>query len=272
MNPSRVISATLLTMLGLALPRAWASKFTLFSSVWGDAIVVTDMTPAGRTVTPPTPAKPVYFQGLSLGSKLGSIPGDVIPEKRKFDQFIAKILARQGYLPAEPGVHEPTLFLIVQWGYLAPRVSDTSHISYMVWFLGYDPNKDIGANWSPNFLGPEVFLRDFRSRVVETIFDTAGEPAYGIIVTAFEYKSASTNHPIAYWQTRVGLAAVGKTMAQALPTMIVAAGPAIGRETASPLLRDADKARQGHVDLGQLKVVGYEDDPVPRRPSPDTKK
>jgi hypothetical protein len=230
----------------------------LFSSVWGDAIVITDMTPAGRAVTPPTPAKPVYFQGLSLGSKLGTVPGDVIPEKGKFDLFVAKILAQQGYLPAKPGVNEPTLFLVLQWGYLKPL---WSNMSYLTWFLGYDPNRDIGANWTPNFLGPEVFLQDFRSRVTETILDTARDSAYGIIVTAFEYKSANTAKPIAYWQTRVGLSANGKTMAQALPTMIVAAGPKIGRETDGPTLRDADEARQGHVDLGQLKVVGYEDDP-----------
>ncbi len=263
MKTFRVIAAIFLTMLGLALPRAWASKFNLFSSVWGDAVVVTDMTPAGRALTPPTPAKPVYYRGLSLGSKLGSIPGDVIPEEKKFDQFVAKILAKQGYLATAPGVHEPTLFLVVQWGYITSRWND------MAWFLGYDPNKDVGANWTPNFLGPEVFLRNFRSRVIDTVLDTMSGPAYGIIVTAFEYKSAKTEKPVTYWQTRVGLAANRKTMAQALPTMIVAAGPTIGRETTSPVLTDADEARQGHVDLGTLKVVGYEDDP-PAPPRPDS--
>ena len=266
MKSSRVIAATLLLMLGFATPRAWASKFMLFKSVWGDAIVVTDMTTAGRALTPPTPAKPVYFRGQSLGSKLGSIPGDVIPEEKKFDQFVAKILAKQGYLPARPGVHEPTLFLVVQWGYITPRWNNMS------WFLGYDPNKDVGANWTPNFLGPEVFLKDFRSRVVETVIDTMSDAAYGIIVTAFDYKSASTSSPIAYWQTRVGLPAVGKTMAVALPTMIAAAGPTIGRETDGPVLSDADDARPGHVDLGELKVVGYEDDPVPPGQAPAKKK
>src|SRR5579859_4285238 len=118
MNSFRVLAATLLITLSVALPRAWASKFTLFSSVWGDAVVITDMTPAGRLLVPASPAKPVYYRGLSLGSRLGSIPGDVMPEEKKFDEFVAKILAKQGYLPATPGLHEPTLFLIVQWGYL----------------------------------------------------------------------------------------------------------------------------------------------------------
>jgi hypothetical protein len=266
MKTSPVAIVTALTCLALALPQAGASKFTVFSSVWGDAIVITDMTAAGRHVTPPTPDKPVYYRGVSLGSKLGTIPGDVMPEEKKFDEFVAKILAKQGFLSAAPGRQEPTLFLVVQWGYLRPEMSN------LAWFLGYDPNKDVGANWTPNFLGPEVFLTDFRSHVVNIVLDALKEPAYGIIVTAFEFKSANTAQPVAYWQTRVGLPAVGKSMAAALPTMIAAAGPTIGRETDGPVLSDADEARPGHVDLGELQVIGYEDPSVSRRPPPVAKK
>lgn len=74
------------------------------------------------------------------------------------------------------------------------------------------------------------------SREIETILDHAAQPIYGIIVTACEYKSASTPNPITYWQTRIGLPANGKSMIQALPTMVIAAGATIGRETDSPVL------------------------------------
>ncbi|HWA87074.1 MAG TPA: hypothetical protein VG710_12675 [Opitutus sp.] len=245
-----------LVVATLVLPHAWASKFALFSRAWGDAVVNTDMTQAGRALTPATPEKPVYYRGLSLGSKLGSIPGDIAPAEKKFDEFVAKILAKQGYLGVKPGdARVPALFLVVQWGYITPRSPQ-----YMLWFLGYDPDQDIGAPSNPVMLGPEVFLRNFRSQEVETILDYAQEPAYGIIITAFDFKSASTDRPIVFWQTRVGLPAVGKSMAQALPVMAVAAGPTIGRETKSPVLGDTDNSARGHVDLGELKVVGYEDD------------
>jgi len=253
--------------LAFALPQVRASPFLLFSRIWGDAIVVTDMTAVGRLLPPVTRDMPVYYRGVSLGSKLGTVPGDVMPEKKYFDQFVARILAKQGYLGAQPGVHEPSLFLVMQWGYLRPESSN------LFWFLGYDARRDIGAPALTGLLGPEVFLRDFRSREIDTIFDTADEPAYGIIITAFEFKSASTARPIIYWQTRVGLPAIGKSMAQALPTMITAASPAIGRETNGPLLRDADEARPGHVDLGELQVVGYEDPAAPaQKPDPAAKK
>jgi hypothetical protein len=45
-------------------------------------------------------------------------------------------------------------------------------------------------------------------------------------------------------------------MAEALPVMLVAAGPSIGRESKRPALADADAVRQGHVELGELKTLG----------------
>lgn len=127
-----------------------------------------------------------------------------------------------------------------------------------MWFLGYNARQDIAAPAFPGNLGPEVLLRNFRSHTIETILESASDPIYGIIVTAFEYRSASTPKPVIYWQTRIGLPARGKSMAQALPTMMLAAGPTIGRETESPVLRDADDVRQGSVKLGELEILGHE--------------
>lgn len=240
-----------LGLLGPGLIRAGA-EFGLFRKYWGDVIVNTDMTAAGRGLTPPTPEQPVYYLGRSLGAKLGSIPGDEMPPDREVNRFAAKILARQGYLGAVPGAHEPTLFLVMQWGYLTPRTGD------LYWFLGYDPNK-------------EVTLPAFRSREIETVQQNLVDDNYGIIVTAFDYQSAKTMRPIIYWQTRIALPAVGKTMTQALPTMLLAAGPAIGRESKSPVLRSADNERQGHVKLGELQILGVSPEPA-RDTGSDAKK
>jgi hypothetical protein len=140
------------------------------------------------------------------------------------------------------------LFLIVQWGYLEPGTGD------LLWFLGYDPNQDIGAQMGP-VIGPEVFRTNMRSRAVETILADAKGAIYGIIITAFEFKTAHTASPVPYWQTRIGLPANGKSMVEALPTMLVAAGPAIGRPADAPVLLDTDNARQGTVKLDDLKFL-----------------
>ncbi|HEY8995331.1 MAG TPA: hypothetical protein VIM71_11755 [Lacunisphaera sp.] len=229
-----------------------SAEFTLFKSVWGDAIVATDATPAGKSLTPPTRAQPVYYRGLSLGDKLGSIPGDRQPDVKQLNAFVAKILAQQGYLGAQAGVNEPSLFLVLQWGYIIPGTED------LLWFLGYNPANDIAAPVFPGMLGPEVWRRGMRTREIDTILENASNPIYGILITAFDYKSARTTEPIAYWQTRIGLPSNGKSMAEALPTMLVAAGPAIGRPSDKPVFVDADSARSGSVTLGELKFLDYD--------------
>lgn len=244
-----------LGVLSLSLSNAWCAGFSLFQSIWGDAIVSTDTTPEGHALAPPTPDQPVYYLGRSLGCRLGSIPGDKMPAEKEMTQFIAKVLAKQGYRGAKPGVHEPDLFLVVQWGYLEPRGGD------LLWFLGYDPSQDIASPSFPGVLGPEIYRRGARSPTIQAILDYADEAVYGIIVTAFDYKSANTSKPVIYWQTRIGLPANGKSMAQALPTMLVAAGNAIGRESNSPVLVSADTAREGAVRLGELHILDVINDP-----------
>jgi hypothetical protein len=247
--------ALVLGIFGPGLSGVRASGFGLFRNLWGDVVVSTDTTRAGHALTPPTIEKPIYYLGKSLGCRLGSIQGDRLPDARKMTRLVVKILAKQGYLGATPGVHEPTLYLVVQWGYLEPWSGE------LLWFLGYDANKDIASPTFPGMLGAEVFRRDSRSLETQTILDDAGGAIYGIIVTAFEYKSSSTPNPIIYWQTRIGLPANGKSMEEALPTMLLAANTAIGHENESPVLRDADDLREGRAELGEFKVLGVVDDP-----------
>ena len=255
----------LLLALAAGAPSASRGEFVLFKNIWGDVIVATDTTEAGKALTPPTPQQPAYYLGMSLGCKLGSIPGDHEPDKKKLTDFATHILAKQGYLGARDGVHDPSLLLVVQWGYLKPGSDD------LLWFLGYDARQDIGAQSNPGRLGPEVFLRNFRSREIETILEDAKDAIYGIIITAFDYKSARTTEPIACWQTRIGLSANGKSMAEALPTMLVAAGRAIGRPSDKPVLVDADRAREGRVTLGELQILDTVND-LPRPDATDGKK
>lgn len=255
MRPLWTSCLIFLLLLGAAAVRG--AEFVLFKSVWGDAIVATDTTAAGRALTPPTRAQPVYYLGLTLGQKLGSIPGDKEPDLQQLSAFTARILAQQGYVGAKPGVHDPSLFLVLQWGYIQPGRED------LRWFLGYNPEHDIAAPATINMLGPDVFRRGMRSREIETILEDAQRPIYGIIITAFDYKTARTNQPVALWQTRIGLPAHGKSMTDALPAMIVAAGPAIGRPADKPVFVDADNARSGTVTFGELKFLDFPEAPRP---------
>lgn len=240
-------------LFGLSTTSLRAGRFVLFDRSWGDVIVVTDMTQEGRAIARPTPESPAYYLGTSLGCRLGSIPGDRLPDPAELGRFATRMLARQGYLPAQPGARDPSLYIVLQWGSLAPDSGD------LLWFLGYDAWQDIGAQSTIGMLGPEVFRRNMRSRETQTVLDYASGAIYGVIITAFEYKSASTPRPVILWQTRIGLPSNGKTMAEALPVMVQLGASQVGRETTKPILRDADD--RYITRLGELEVLGFEEEP-----------
>lgn len=250
MRPPRLRLLLSLAVLGLGAAPGRA-EFVLFKSTWGSVIVATDVTKAGRELAPPSPENPVRYKGLSLGRKLGSIPGDREPDIEQLNRYVAEILAKQGYLPAPPGT-EPELLLVLQWGYITPGSEN------LLWFLGYDARNDVAAQDNPNMLGPEVWRRGMRSSEIDTILQDSQHPIYGIIVTAFDFKTARTPEPVPYWQTRIGLPANGKSMASALPVMVTAAGPAIGRPSDKPVFVSADVAREGQVRLGELQFLDFE--------------
>jgi hypothetical protein len=158
-------------------------------------------------------------------------------------------------------VQEPDLFLLVQWGYVTPHTED------LRWFLGYNPADDIAAAVDPKHPGPEAWRRQMRSNLTEEILQDAEIPLYAIIVTAFDPKTARTPNPVAYWQTRIALPANGKSMAEALPVMLKAAGPAIGRQADKPVLLDVDHAREGHAEIGELRFLEFQTDPRDSAPA-----
>lgn len=218
------------------------------------------MTEAGRALRPASPENPVYFLGEVYGGRLGSMHGDRLPDPKEMGRFVAKILARQGYLGAQPGVHEPELFLALQWGRIDRRSGDS------LWFLGYDRSQDTAAPEFPPSMpgggavhGPEIYRRPFRTREVETVLEYAEEDIYGFIISAFEYKTAHMAEPVVLWQTRIALPANGKAMSDALTTIVQLAGPQIGRETTKPVLRNT--ADRYTTKLGELEFIGFDEDP-----------
>lgn len=251
---AHLIFASLAAALGGT--SAARAEFSLFNTGWGSVIVATDATEEGKKLPLASKEAPVYYKGLSMGNKLGEgLHGDEEPTVKELNAVAASILAKQGYLPARPGKNEPTLLLVLQWGYMDPRSED------LLWFLGYRTANDIAAPAGFG-LGPEVYRRGMRSPAIETIIQDAQDPIYGIMISAFEYKSAKTLQPVILWQTRIGLPANGKSMLQALPVMMASAGPVIGRPSDKAVLLDSDAARNGSVNLGELKFIDSFEDPM----------
>ena len=106
----------------------------------------TDFTPEGARLPPASTEHPVYYVGVSMGYRDlgGYIAGDKLPSKETMYAWIAKALAKQGYLPANVD-HPPTQAVVFAWGSL-----------YVRWFSG-NPDLPVQMNRGQmlRFLGGE---------------------------------------------------------------------------------------------------------------------
>lgn len=239
-----------------------ASPFTLFSRPSRDVFIVTDVTPDGRKVEPPTRQQPVYCEAMSFGCDFGSMPGDKLPDSAELLKVIVKILADQGY-QGNNDTHPPTLLLTFQWGYRKGGIGNN---------LAYLGGEKLDLMWETennSWINSNVLLRNMRSSASQKVMDVAAEDIYAVTICGFDYASTRSGKPVLLWQTRVAIPTTGVSMANALPRILAVAGPAIGRETKTTVIAKADDTREGRVDLGELEVI-EEDAPVTPAPSGQT--
>ena len=83
-----------------------------------DLTVITEMTEEGKKRPPVSPDKPAYFQAFSggyhiLGARTGS--ERTVPEA-ELTKLLTRSLATNGYLPASPPAHPPSLIVMYTWG------------------------------------------------------------------------------------------------------------------------------------------------------------
>ena len=244
--------------LGFTLGIAPSIRADLWSSLFPhdvDVITVTDMTEIGRTYPHATPVRPVYYMIINLGEKYfgRSWAGEKVPKSREALKWMQEAMAKQGYLLANEQ-HPPTQLFVFAWGMLQGGPDRPA-----LKFLGGDK---ADLMWEQEkyggFVSPRVLLRGFqRTGVVGKVWDTAESDLFLGIVRSYTMDSLKDeNKPVLLWETRFGCPAVGLWMTEALPQMIKAASLNLGRETKMPVNLNATEAFKGHVDYGELKVIG----------------
>jgi hypothetical protein len=238
-------------------------------------IAVTDTTPVGALRRPVSPASPAYYAAVSAGYRDfgGIVAGEKIPPKDEVLKTIARVLAKQGYLPASDD-HPPTLLLVWAWG--------TMNTDRMYSFNPDDTEgRQINRNQLLRFLGayklgliakePNGFQQDlllpgamFRDADSEMISDLATEDLYVAAISAYDYAAAVQQQKSLLWMTKISCPSRGLAMPQTLPAMLALAGPYIGRETAKPVSVKATEQFKAEVKIGDPTVVEFLDkNPVP---------
>ncbi len=233
-----------------------------------EVIAVTDTTPAGLLRRPASPANPIYYQAVSAGYRDfgGIIAGEKIPPKEEVMKVIAKVLAKQGYLPGTPE-HPPALILIWTWGTMntdmmySGDVDDTQgrqiNRSQLLRFMG---GYKLGlvskepSSFSNDMLMPGTLFRDADS---ELIAELATEDLYVIAISAYDFAAATESKKVQLWTTKISCPSRGLALPETLPAMLALAGPHIGKETAKPVqIKAADKFKP-EVKIGDPITVEY---------------
>jgi hypothetical protein len=192
--------------------------------------------------------------------------GEMPPKNDQMLALIVKTLAKQGYMLASDK-HPPTQFLAFAWGTL--RIGGPG--------LSFGPPKSV-----LRFLGGEklghmmedanqqsdlgVGLSDFRrmmvskgSLVADEVYSAANNDLYVALIRSYDFQAAAEGKLKQLWETRISLPSSGLALDTSLPIAIVTAGPSIGRDTPQPVWVDTSDKHQGHVEIGDLKVLEYAD-------------
>lgn len=223
-----------------------------------DILTVTDVTDEGRSWPSPEPGKPVYYEAISFGTRnFPGLAGDPTPNSRAMLNLIVKTLAKQGFVRA-PKKGVAKVFLSIGWGYSRANLSA----------LGFLGGNKLDLMWeleSGPMLSPNVLRRGFRGVDEVKVMEAANSDLYIASIQAFDLVALDAGKKILLWHTRIACEATGLTMAETMPTMIIAAGPFIGRETQKPVWRDLTDLRKANVDIGEAKMLDFVDPAVPKR-------
>ncbi len=247
--------------------------------------LVVDLTEDGERIEHPTPAHPVYYFPIikgyaEAGAKLDGQPPP--PPDFQVLNMIARELYKQGYRVAHKAT-PPSLIMMFWWGYKAPITSanggfvggthaatlggqggggaaginaalQTGEIETNT-LLNPDEMKELvlGSQFQSGFGDTE---KNFMSMRMEKLKLAWLVPRYYLMVSAIDYDTAlhqrdDKGNPLfkVYWTARVSTEVIDHTLADVLPALIKAAGPAFGRKTDGPQWLDSPLP-PAHVEAG----------------------
>jgi hypothetical protein len=230
-------------------------------------ITVTDTTPVGALRRRATPEAPIYYMAISAGYRDfgGLIGGEKIPKSQDVLKTFARVLAKQGYLPATK-TNPPTLLLLWTWG--------TLNTDVMPDMSGNGFDQQINRQQMLRFLGgyklglvsksPTPWAEDqpgllFRDADADAIYDAATDDLYIAAIAAYDYAAALEKKKTLLWTTKISCPSRGLMLPETLPAMLALAGPNIGKETTHPIWIRASEKFKPEVTIGDAKVVDYID-------------
>ena len=233
-----------------------------------DVIIITEMTAAGKALTPASPSHPAYYLAGDSGvTEIGdTYAGERPPKDQILEATMVRTLAANGYLPAD-ATHPASLYLYFRWGSFnqIKPVDDTSSGN-----LPQAPDHAMQLNLieraglvagTPLALEILKAMRDgtlqvFSNRDSKTrfIMDQIYSNRYFVVASAYDYAATAQHRLVLLWRTRISTDSQGLKMDRSIPSIVQTAGPLFGRETAGPVRLTRQVVPDGSVILGTPTV------------------
>jgi hypothetical protein len=246
-----------------------------------DVTVITEMTPAGRQVRPPTAGAPAYYIAQTVGyhDEGQGVQGErPLPVGVLRDRLEAALAAAH-YLPAPAGQGAAVVMIFV-WGssnVLDPSASvdgpldptgtpDIGHRALIerAALIGGDKfaaelahvmqRQDELQNANVGGTSPlEIFEnRDFKTR---RLVEQAQTDCFYVVASAYDAAGLARKQKILLWRTKITTAAEGVGMGEALPRLMVAGEPYFGKDMAEAATLTGPLIPEGRVEVGEPVVM-----------------
>jgi hypothetical protein len=267
------------------LPKSFQSNPKL------DMTVYTEMTDLGRKLPPVSPEHPATYQLDYAGfHPMGELSaGHQLPTQEEMEQLLTRVLASQGYQPAAVPTQPPDLLLVYVWG-THNRITQLDedspagaeavrrNIIERALLVGGkkfadELNKviddsqraaDSAASTSrlPGFtpimtsdLNTPINLFEQKNPNNQFLLEQSLDDCYFVVASAYDYRSVSAGKKELLWRTRMTVNAQGVSMKQALPTVVISAGPFFGRETVESAVIQRRAVPDGTIEISTPTVV-----------------
>jgi hypothetical protein len=248
--------------------------------------VISEMTPDGKKVAPPTAEKPTYYVEETAGyhDEGQGVTGERPIPIPALEAQLKSSLATSHFLPAAPG-RPATLVIIFIWG--SHNTLDTDATSAQI---NLESGGDLGAATGFTDVGHknllaraalvggmkfaldlEKVLRDedamnasggtgghptpleiFTDKSVKNreLIEQAYDDCYYVVASAYEGAALAHGQRKLLWRTKMTTNSRGVAMAQSLPALISTGGPYFGKDMSEAATLERRELPEGNVKVG----------------------
>lgn len=234
--------------------------------------MVTEVTPDGKKVAPPTAEHPYYYFAQNGGfHSEGGSPADNKPiAVEQLEKQLQASLKTNGFLPSTAD-HPPTLLLVFFWGIhsrLDENVPDLGNRNLLARarLLGGEKfakelqkalDDDFLSGSSSGSIASSMHRLYERDTLTRRLIEQSFTDVYYVVVSCYDGSAAAKGQRRLLWRTKMCSSTDGISMSETLPVLVAGAADYFGREMTNAAVVEEHINRVGKVEIGPAEVKEY---------------